>query len=97
MVIDVPTMTAEHYDVIAARLGWVGRDAVPPSGLVVHIAGPTPDGWRIIDIWRDEQAFEQFSSSAVASAVKDLGLPPYEPQVVPIHHALGMVRHREGA
>lgn len=93
VVIDVPTMTAQQYDVVAERLGWATVDVTPPDGLVMHVAGPTAGGWRIVDVWRDEAAFRRFASNAVAPALEGLQLPAYEPQVIPIHHSVfGAVR-----
>jgi hypothetical protein len=88
VVIDVPTMTAQQYDVVAGRLGWSGVDVTPPDGLIVHVAGPTPGGWRIVDVWRDEKAFRHFATSAVGPALEGLRLPAYEPQVIRAHHSV---------
>jgi hypothetical protein len=88
VVIDVPTMTAQQYDVVAQRLGWSTVDVTPPDGLVVHVAGPTPGGWRIVDVWRDEATFRRFASNAVAPALEGLHLSAYEPQVIPVHHSV---------
>lgn len=90
VVIDIPTMTVEQYDVVTERLGWTGRRPAVPDGLLVHAAGPTTSGWRIVDVWRDERSFRRFSSTSVAAAVQGLGLPAYEPQVFPLHHSLGL-------
>lgn len=86
VLIDVPGMTAEQYEVVASRLGWTGADVSPPDGLVIHVAGPVPHGFRIFDLWRDEASFRLFSTTAVAAAVEGLGLSPYEPQLFPVQH-----------
>jgi hypothetical protein len=88
VLIDVPTMTAEQYDMVAARLGWTGDSVTPPEGLIIHVAGPTSNGWRIFDLWHDESSFRLFASTAVASALEGLPLPAYEPQVFRIHHSV---------
>lgn len=33
--------------------------ACPPGGLVLHVAGPTDEGVRIIEVWESEEAWEQ--------------------------------------
>ena len=46
-----------------------------PAGLVLHVAGPTDEGLRVVEIWRDEAAWHQFSevfSSARAALDPDL-------------------------
>ena len=39
----------EHYQNVAARL-----TDPPPSGLILHLAGPTDEGFRIIAVWENE-------------------------------------------
>lgn len=95
VIIDVPTMTADQYETVAKRLGWTDEHPAVPDGLLVHAAGPTSSGWRIVDVWRDEASFRRFSSTTVAAAVQGLGLPVYEPQLFPLHHCIGVTAHDE--
>jgi hypothetical protein len=44
-----------NYERLAAALG----DDVP-AGLIVHVAGPTDSGFRIIDVWESQEAWERF-------------------------------------
>jgi hypothetical protein len=32
-----------------------------PAGLVVHTAGPTDEGFRIVAVWESEQAWRRFA------------------------------------
>jgi hypothetical protein len=53
----LPGFTAEAYDRVLAALG-----PAPLPGLVAHLAGPCPDGWRIIQVWHgagDHARFER--------------------------------------
>ena len=45
----------EHYARFAEAL------AEPPSGLILHAAGPTDEGFRIIDVWESEEAWRRFA------------------------------------
>lgn len=45
----------EHYQRFAAAL----EDPMP-EGLIVHAAGPTDEGFRIIGIWESEEAWQRF-------------------------------------
>lgn len=47
-----------------------------PAGLIVHVAGPTDDGVRIIEIWDTEEAWEQFREARLAPAIAALRGPP---------------------
>lgn len=33
-----------------------------PTGLIIHVAGPTDEGVRIIDIWETEQEYRSFQA-----------------------------------
>ena len=60
----------EHYGEIARSLERL------PQGLLLHVAGPTDEGIRIIEIWESEVAWRQFAPDlaiALASAYPDIG------------------------
>jgi hypothetical protein len=33
----------------------------PPAGLIVHAAGPTDEGFRIVALWESEEAWRRFA------------------------------------
>jgi hypothetical protein len=45
----------EHYGRFAAAL-----EGSAPDGLILHAAGPTDEGFRIIGIWENEGAWQSF-------------------------------------
>src|SRR5688500_18738440 len=55
----------ENYERLAAALG----DGVP-DGLIVHVAGPTDSGFRIIDVWESQEAWERFRNERLRPAVR---------------------------
>jgi hypothetical protein len=59
-----------QYQRVAAGL----TDPAPP-GLIMHLAGPTDEGFRIIDVWDSEQAFKRFQAEHLQPAVAALGGP----------------------
>jgi hypothetical protein len=54
--------TWERYDRFAAPL----REGVP-AGLILHAAGPTDEGFRIVQVWESEEAWKRFAASPAAS------------------------------
>ena len=62
-VSDIPASWA-LYEQIAAELG-----GPVPDGLVIHAAGPTEEGIRIIDIWESEAAFRAFQQARLAPII----------------------------
>jgi hypothetical protein len=52
---DVPA-SWEQYARFAEAL------AETPAGLILHVAGPTDEGFRIIDVWESEEAWRRFEA-----------------------------------
>jgi hypothetical protein len=44
-----------------------------PEGLIVHTAGPTEEGVRIIDVWASEAAGKRFRTERLAPALAAFG------------------------
>jgi hypothetical protein len=67
----------------------------PPEGLLVHVAGPTDEGVRIIDVWESEEAWEQFRAERLAPAIAALGGPARpEPTFRDLHPEQVVLRNR---
>ena len=45
---------------------------VVPEGLILHVAGPTDEGIRTVDVWRTRGAWQRFCSGGVAPALSGL-------------------------
>lgn len=46
-----------------------------PAGLILHVAGPTDEGVRIIDVWESEESWERFRAEWLGPAIAALGGP----------------------
>lgn len=59
-----------------------------PAGELLHVAGPTPSGWRIFDIWETRADFDRFVEAKLGAALTKVGVT--EPQLAefPIHNLL---------
>jgi hypothetical protein len=71
VVQDVPA----SWDTYRHALASLG-EAVP-EGLVMHIAGPTDEGFRLIDLWQSQHAWERFRDHRLPALLKDA--PPAQP------------------
>jgi hypothetical protein len=87
-VFQSPTLTQAKYEETVRRLtGGKQRMASvadwPVKGLLVHVAGQGPNGFRVIDVWQSEEAFQRFSEKLmpILSAVGVEG----QPDVYPAH------------
>lgn len=62
--------TWEHYRRVAAPT------VEPlPDGLLLHLAGPTDEGFRVINVWTSEDAWRRFHEERLAPAIAALGGP----------------------
>jgi hypothetical protein len=62
----------EQYACLAAAMGEPA-----PAGLILHVAGPTDEGFRTIDLWESERAWQTFRSSRLEpAAASDASLRP---------------------
>jgi hypothetical protein len=69
VVQDVPA-SWEQYATWVATL-----ERALPTGLIVHAAGPTDEGFRTIEVWESEAAWRAFTTGARARAPRDLPSP----------------------
>jgi hypothetical protein len=82
------TLTREKYEASVRELTG-GRPTVekpsdwPVEGLLLHVAGETAHGFRVIDVWKSEEAFQRFAE-ALAPVMAKLGLEE-PPEVYPVH------------
>ena len=62
----------EHYPLIAAAI----TDPVPPE-LILHLAGPTDEGFRTIEVWETRDAWQRSSDDRAADTLwRSLSAPP---------------------
>jgi hypothetical protein len=63
VVQEMPGVSAAEYRLVEQHLG-----PDRPAGLLAHVAGPSADGWRIINVWADEESFRRFQSERLVRA-----------------------------
>jgi hypothetical protein len=63
---DVPA-TWDTYREIAEALG-----PTAPTGLVLHAAGPTDEGFRMIGIWESREAWDRFRDERLRAILDGL-------------------------
>jgi len=61
----------EHYQRFAAAL-----EGPTPEGLILHAAGPTEEGFRIIGIWESEDAWRRFREERLDPDAEVAQIPP---------------------
>jgi hypothetical protein len=63
---DVPA-TWDTYRGVAETL-----EAESPEGLVIHVAGPTDEGFRMIGIWDSPEAWDRFREDHLRTMLESL-------------------------
>jgi hypothetical protein len=62
-------ISREQYDKLHEELG-----SENPEGLIVHAAGESGSGIRIMDVWESKQQFELFQSERLGPAMRKVGI-----------------------
>src|SRR5688500_16535660 len=79
--------TQEQYEESVRKL--VDKDALdspadwPVAGLLAHIAGQGENGFRVVDVWESQEAFEQFGAHLMP-VLSELGVEG-RPEVYSTH------------
>jgi hypothetical protein len=82
-----PSVTKEAYEQVVSNT--MGKNLPespedwPVEGLLVHIAGEGPNGWRVVDVWVSEDAARRFGD-ALAPHLEQAGITD-EPELYPAH------------
>lgn len=92
ILLDAPEGTQELYEALTERMFGTLQPSTVPDGLILHTAGPRPDGgWRVFDVWDSEEAFWRFFDAQLLPAARELGQQPgpTRPEFFPIHNMIG--------
>src|SRR5262245_53101162 len=87
-VFQSPTFTKAKYDE-TVRLLTGGRQRLetpadwPVPGLLVHVAGQGPNGFRVVDVWQSEESFNKFGEKLMP-ILKAVGVEG-QPEIYPAH------------
>lgn len=83
-----PSLTQEKYEETVRRLTG-GKSRLespsdwPVEGLLVHVAGQSPQGFRVIDVWQSEEACSRFGES-LAPILQEVGISD-QPEMYQAH------------
>ena len=78
-IIEMPGAGVPEYE---QAFALIHPNGAWPDGQLNHIAGPTPEGFRVIDVWNSREAFERFERD-VLTPLGFAGMPRVE---FPIHN-----------
>jgi hypothetical protein len=87
-VFQSPSLTQEQYEKTVVKLSG-GKSRVespgdwPVEGLLAHIAGQGANGFRVVDVWESEDAFQRFGEKLMP-ILQQLGVEG-EPEIYSAH------------
>lgn len=89
VLFEFPGVKQSQYDDVEKRMtgGGTLRKLAdwPAQGLLMHVAGPTPTGWRVVDVWESEADLMKFAA-VLMPMLKAAGIPEIPPQIFPAHN-----------
>jgi len=83
VIFEFPGATRKLYETTAKKVLKGRRKKLanwPVKGLLVHMAGPMPKGWRVVDVWQSKAAFKRFGKSLMP-ILKESGMPAAKPKI----------------
>jgi hypothetical protein len=86
-VFEGPGFTQQNYEESVRKL--TGKNKMtspsewPVEGLLVHVAGQGPKGFRVVDVWASEEAFRRFGEKLIP-VLRQVGIEG-EPEIYPSH------------
>jgi hypothetical protein len=64
--------STKNYDAISAR---IMAQEEGPSGMLVHAAGFTGNGFRIFEVWESQADFDRFVEQTLMPILNEIGTP----------------------
>jgi hypothetical protein len=82
------SLTEKSYEEVVRKM--TGGDAGlkspsdwPVEGLLMHVAGQSPQGFRVVDVWESREACDQFGE-VLAPILQEVGIDA-QPEVYDAH------------
>ncbi|HXX93848.1 MAG TPA: hypothetical protein VEN81_09450, partial [Planctomycetota bacterium] len=60
IIVELPGMDEKAYDSVMKEMGMDKKPGKWPKGIRSHVAGKTPEGWFVVDVWDSEEDFAKF-------------------------------------
>jgi hypothetical protein len=75
--LDFAGATREQYDAVVKEMGLSSGGPTPP-GALFHWMSLTADGFRVVDVWETQEAFDHFAQTQIGplSAKAGMTTPP---------------------
>jgi hypothetical protein len=81
MLLEWPDMDEAKYLELIERVA-LGDQMFP--GAIAHVAGPIEGGWRVVDVWESEEAFQRFLKEKLEKSSSEVGINPPSVSIWPV-------------
>jgi hypothetical protein len=82
LVFEGPTVTEAQYDQVA-------KEVLPgnkmPAGMLYHVAGSSPTGWRVVEVWNSQESADLFLKEKLGAALKRANIT-VQPHAFAVHN-----------
>ena len=85
MILEWRGVEQREYDAVIEALELGGKTY---KGGVFHVAGPMDGGWRVVDVWESQEAFDAFLRDKLGPVSQRLGVPAPQITAWPVHNTL---------
>ena len=73
LILQFEGFDSDKYDAVQEALGLAGNGGLWPDGIISHLAGNTPQGWCVIDVWESQAHFDRFFAERLNMAFDKVG------------------------
>jgi hypothetical protein len=80
-------VTLGHYDQLLAEAGYRPKGPGAP-GCIFHHAVKTDSGFRVVDVWESQEAFDKFAQERLGPLAQEFGLAPPSVSIAEVHNYL---------
>ena len=87
MIAEIDDFGPDTYDDMVATMDAHAAPENHPA--TQHTAAVSESGGIVVvDLWESPEAFGEFAETAIAPAGETVGMAPFEPRFVPVHHRM---------
>ena len=74
--------TQEQYDAAVEQLNL---EESLPEGWIFHAAGPTEDGWRVVEVWESQEAADAYFQGRLGQVLQNVGVSVGQPHTFTVY------------
>ena len=80
-----PGQAQEQYDAAVDQLNLAES---LPEGWIFHAAGPTEDGWRVVEVWESQEAADAYFQGRLGQVLQDVGVSLGQPGTFTVYNVI---------